>query len=176
MDEEELIELAKGMARTERIRQFAAESDRIEQLEPDERHVVALTGFLALPKLTVTDLREFVGAIEPKAKLRDRAGRNVSIVDRATGILLYRPPEGGQHIVGRLEELLEEVNRGDLSPAVAHAAYESLHPFTDGNGRSGRAIWAWHMQKVDIDPFGLPFLHRWYYQSLELVRRQWEGA
>jgi hypothetical protein len=33
----------------------------------------------------------------------------------------------------------------------------------------GRAIWvwAWQMQKMGRDPFALPLLHRFYYQTLE---------
>jgi Fic family protein len=57
-----------------------------------------------------------------------------------------------------------------FSPYQQHHQYESLHPFTDGNGRSGRTIWAWHMMRVGRDPFALPFLHRFYYQALEAGR------
>ncbi len=60
--------------------------------------------------------------------------------------------------------------RGALSPFEAHVAYEKSHPFMDGNGRSGRAIWAWMMQREGLDPYSLQFLHRWYYQSLNAAR------
>ena len=49
-------------------------------------------------------------------------------------------------------------------------AYEMLHPFMDGNGRSGRALWAWMMLRLGQDPFALLFLHRFYYQTLENSR------
>lgn len=45
-----------------------------------------------------------------------------------------------------------------------------LHPFMDGNGRTGRAVWAWAMQRDGQDPFALSFLHRFYYQTLEYSR------
>ncbi len=45
--------------------------------------------------------------------------------------------------------------------------YELLHPFSVGNGRSGRTLWAWCMLRRGDDPFTLPFLHRFYYQTLE---------
>jgi len=40
----------------------------------------------------------------------------------------------------------------------------------DGNGRSGRAIWAWQMLGDEQDPFAIPFLHRFYYQTLDASR------
>lgn len=50
----------------------------------------------------------------------------------------------------------------DLSPFAAHKRYESIHPFVDLNGRTGRAIWL-HMMGGEAR---LGFLHTWYYQSL----------
>lgn len=51
-------------------------------------------------------------------------------------------------------------------PWKMHVAFEKLHPFMDGNGRTGRALWAWHMKQLGLDPFALSFLHRFYYQTL----------
>ena len=45
-----------------------------------------------------------------------------------------------------------------------HHEYETLHPFTDGNGRSGRVLWLWMLGGIKNTPLG--FLHHWYYQSL----------
>ena len=51
------------------------------------------------------------------------------------------PPE---HVLGLLGDLVEYVNRDDSDPlvraAVAHAQFETIHPFPDGNGRTGRAL------------------------------------
>ena len=52
------------------------------------------------------------------------------------------PPEG--EVERLLADLAEFCNRTDLptvlQAAVAHAQYETIHPFMDGNGRAGRAL------------------------------------
>lgn len=56
---------------------------------------------------------------------------------------VYVPPPDDL-LEGYLTDLIDFVNRSDLpiliQTAVAHAQFESIHPFTDGNGRIGRAL------------------------------------
>ena len=52
-----------------------------------------------------------------------------------------------------------------LGACETHVRYELLHPFLDGNGRSGRALWLWLMGQA---PLG--FLHTFYYQTLSAAR------
>lgn len=51
------------------------------------------------------------------------------------------PPE---QVLGLLEDLVDFVNRADVPPiaqaALAHAQFETIHPFGDGNGRAGRCL------------------------------------
>ncbi|MGH2763563.1 MAG: Fic family protein [Thermoleophilaceae bacterium] len=55
----------------------------------------------------------------------------------------YVPPPHEQ-VLGLLEDLCEFIERDDLAPiaqaAIAHAQFENIHPFADGNGRTGRAL------------------------------------
>ncbi|WP_152998044.1 Fic family protein [Curtobacterium luteum] len=55
----------------------------------------------------------------------------------------YVPPPAAE-VPGLMRDLLAFVQRDDLHPiaqaALAHAQFESIHPFTDGNGRIGRAL------------------------------------
>ena len=55
----------------------------------------------------------------------------------------YVPPEP-ELVPGLMEDLVEFLNSTELPPvaaaAVAHAQLETIHPFADGNGRTGRAL------------------------------------
>lgn len=59
-----------------------------------------------------------------------------------TGAAFVPPPP--EDVPGLLEDLCRFMARDDLPPviqaAIAHAQFETIHPFADGNGRTGRAL------------------------------------
>lgn len=143
---------------------FILESNSIEgiirPLTPHETEAHDM--LLQLEHLFLGDIVNFVKMI-CGAPLREHPGLDVRV-----GSHIAIP--GGYEVRERLDVLLAQINTLSLSPYEAHQRYETLHPFLDGNGRSGRAIWCWHMLKNDEDPFALTFLHRWYYDSLQAYR------
>jgi hypothetical protein len=138
---------------------FIRESNRIEGIlrEPTPEEVDAHHAFLREP-VTLSSLLKFVAVIQPDAVIRDRAGLNVAVGR-------YLPPPGGPEIVVSLNAILTDTS----DPFLTHQRYEALHPFTDGNGRSGRALWLQMMGGIHRTPLG--FLHHWYYQSLQFYCR-----
>ena len=78
-----------------------------------------------------------------------RSAPGVRIANARTGAVIYTPPERRERLrdlLSNWEDFLHEPERdgGSLDPlvrmAVAHYQFEAIHPFTDGNGRTGRVI------------------------------------
>ena len=82
---------------------------------------------------------------EPGPGIRTKPGTRV--VNRATGEVVHDPPQDHDQIVELLERLLDFFNQPSeqgLDPlvrmALAHYQFEKIHPFYDGNGRTGRIL------------------------------------
>lgn len=147
------------MADTE-LALFVRESNWIEGIkrDPTEEEIEAHAQFLARKELTITSFELFVERIQPGATLRKKVGMDVQVGDHVA-------PVGGPGIERRLQSLIFQANvHGRNVVYMIHRDYEYLHPFTDGNGRSGRAWWLKMMGGPSRVPLG--FLHTWYYQSL----------
>ncbi len=138
---------------------FVRESNRIEGInrDPSAAEITAHEKFVKLGLLTIEDVQDFVNVVAPGHKLRDQYGLDVRVGDHIA-------PRGCPEIRTALQTILTGI--GGKDPWQTHIEYETLHPFTDGNGRSGRAIWLWQMTSAPIG-----FLHNFYYQTLSGVRR-----
>lgn len=145
------------------VERFVTESNQIEGIfrPPTAGEISAHTDLWNKDHIVLGDVVEFVQRIT-SAPLRSREGMTVVAGNHV-------PPPGGPDIAELLTQWLREIQAGNLKrdPYQSHARYEQLHPFMDGNGRSGRALWAWHMMKLGRDPFVLPFLQLWYYATLD---------
>ena len=149
------------------IRDFIRESNAIEGIyrKPSKAEIDGTINFLGIEAPGVLDVEALVDIYQPGARLRLLPHQNVRVGN-------YYPPAGGPDIGTRLADILADLPHSD--PWEAHLSFERLHPFEDGNGRSGRAVWAWQMVRRP-EGLSLGFLHRWYYQTLssDPVRRKY---
>ncbi len=78
-------------------------------------------------------------------EMKVRAMPGTRIGNTATGTIAYSPPEGQDLIIEKLSEWERFVHADDgmdalVRMAVAHYQFEAIHPFSDGNGRTGRIL------------------------------------
>jgi len=109
----------------------------------------------------------------------------------ATGEIVYTPPQNHQTIVqlmGNLEQFINDETLSDFDPlvkmAIIHYQFESIHPFYDGNGRTGRIINVLYLVMQDLLDLPILYLSRYiiknkenYYKLLQEVRKtdNWEN-
>ena len=90
-------------------------------------------------------LVELQGMIEHnKAGVRKNPG--TKLVNSKTGEVIYTPPQEEKEIRDLLKNLEDYINENEdevdplIKMALIHYQFESIHPFYDGNGRTGRII------------------------------------
>ena len=82
----------------------------------------------------------------------------------------YVPPPPGD-VSGLMFELLEWWNEAApglspvLSSAIVHHRFESIHPFADGNGRTGRALALWELYRRGFDSHHIFAVDEFYWED-----------
>lgn len=74
-----------------------------------------------------------------------RSVPGTALMNEATGEVIYTPPEGANLLREKLSNWERYIHdQADVDPlirmAVMHYQFEAIHPFTDGNGRTGRIL------------------------------------
>ena len=91
-----------------------------------------------------------------------------------TGDIIYLPPQNHQTILTLLKNLEQFVNDKDfcdidilIKMAVIHLQFESIHPFYDGNGRTGRIINILYLVSQGLLDIPVLYLSRYIIQNKE---------
>lgn len=114
--------------------------------------------------LTTNLFIELVGIIRQIALgVRDTPG---TVLRNSLGEVIYTPPEGEDLLRAKLSNLEQFLYAEDgLDPliklAVMHYQFEAVHPFTDGNGRTGRILNILYL--VECGLLDLPVLYLSHY-------------
>lgn len=93
------------------------------------------------------------------------------LLNHGSGEVVYTPPEGEallRDLLSNWEHFLHEASGVDplIRMAVAHYQFEAIHPFTDGNGRTGRILNLLFL--IEAGLLELPIL----YLSRGIIRRK----
>ena len=126
-------------------------------------------------------------------KQRDEGYRRIPVAVRnmQTGEDIYMPPPNGRAIEMYMRDLANFINDPapeDMDPlvkmALIHHQFESIHPFSDGNGRVGRMLNVLYLTHAGLLDTPILYLSRAinrtkpdYYRLLQAVREQgaWEA-
>lgn len=123
------------------------------------------------------------------ANMAVRRVPGTTLVNQLTAETVYTPPDGEallRDLLANWERFLHE--RTELDPlvrlAVGHYQFEAIHPFTDGNGRTGRVLNSLFLISENLLTLPILYLSRYiiqnkadYYNLLQGVTRDaaWEA-
>ena len=123
-----------------------------------------------------------------KAGFRKLPG--TALKNAATGETIYTPPQDYDDIVSlmaNLERYINDAEMQDCDPlikmAIIHFQFESIHPFYDGNGRTGRIINILYLILEKLQSLPILYLSNYiiknkadYYRFLQKIRDEnlWE--
>ena len=131
---------------------FRAFSAKTGQIDPATKEVLRYRealweGFNSLRERPLLSTNLFIRIVQTiranSAGIRNTPGTKVA--NAATGEVVFTPPEGEDVIRNKLKNLENYIHGEDavdplIKLALIHYQFETIHPFTDGNGRTGRIL------------------------------------
>ena len=159
-----------------------------------QNYIAALKkGFQLISKnkiLTNNDIIEIQSVLE-KNNAGFRKVPGTSLKNTTTGETIYTPPQDYntiRELMTNLERFINDNTLSNFDPlvkmAIIHYQFESIHPFYDGNGRTGRIINVLYLVMNDLLDLPVLYLSRYliankgaYYKLLQEVREtdNWEN-
>lgn len=150
-------------------------------------------GFALISKNKILTNNDIIG-IQAELEKNNAGFRKVpgtALKNAATGEIVYIPPQDYHTILdlmANLEQYINDENMSGFDPlvkmAIIHYQFESIHPFYDGNGRTGRIINVLYLVMNGLLDLPILYLSRYiiehksdYYKLLQEVREtdNWEN-
>lgn len=107
-----------------------------------------------------------------------------TVLKSSTGNVVYTPPQAYDEVIKHMYNLEKYINNSDvhnvdplIKLAIIHHQFESIHPFYDGNGRTGRIICVLYLIINDLLDLPILYLSRYithhkaeYYSCIQAIR------
>lgn len=158
-----------------------------EVLSYKEALSIGLDRLDSRPFITTNLCVEIVQCIKQNSSgIRVAPGTTLSA---ANGKIIYTPPSGESIIRNKLANLEKFINQNDtidplIKMAIMHYQFEAIHPFSDGNGRTGRILLLLYLKMEKLLDIPAIYLSEYiikhktsYYKKLRNVteNNDWEG-
>ena len=180
----------------------AGVSDNIRIINPATKEVLRyreaiFEGFEMVRKNKILS-NNVIKKVQEKVK-QNNAGFFVSpskaLVNQSDGRVIYTPPQDINEVnekMSNLEAFINDQELSNLDPlikmAIIHHQFESIHPFGDGNGRTGRIVNILYLVITDLLDLPILYLSRYithhkgeYYHLIQAIRdkntdnaKEWE--
>ena len=134
--------------------------------------------------MLTTDIAIHICSTIKGVELDIRAESGTRLKNRMTGELIYTPPVGQKLLIEKLDNWASFMQHStDIDPlvrlAVQHYQFEAIHPFADGNGRTGRILNILFLVQQGLLDTPILYLSRYiishkaaYYRLLQNVTRE----
>ncbi len=147
-------------------------------------------GIKQLDKRPILSTNLFISIVQiikkNTAGIRNAPGTQLK--NPTTNKVIYTPPEGTELIMNKLKNLEDFIHSKDeidplIKMAIIHYQLEAIHPFFDGNGRTGRIILLLYLKLEGLLDLPALYLSKYiienkkdYYRQLKIVTEKNEWA
>jgi Fic family protein len=139
-------------------------------------------------RMLTTDMAIQICSIVKGMELDIRAESGTTLKNRMSGEVIYTPPVGQDRLIAKLDNWAEFMQQAsDIDPlvrmAIQHYQFEAIHPFVDGNGRTGRILNILFLVQLGLLDSPILYLSRYiiqnkaaYYRLLKKVTHEQDWA
>ncbi len=171
-------EIENIVTTSDKLFQYAQEAEAADPATKEalQYRMALYEGFVQLAKRSLSTNTAVQVCSTIKATHMDiRKVPGITLSNHATGEIIYTPPDGETRLRDLLANWEQFIHAEDDDPvtrtdplikmAVSHYQFEAIHPFTDGNGRTGRVINVLYLIEQQLLTLPILYLSRYILQN-----------